>query len=133
MFSGYDKFTKIFYHKNHRDFNFCDCYGICYLFNKEVLKKEIPVYLNEKIYSNEDINRTYREKQSDFKKVNTGRESGGDIVSLKIKGQPIHVGVVVQKGTMLHIMENKNAQIESYNNSKWKNKVDSFWRYESIK
>ena len=133
MFNGHDNFTKIFYQKNHRDFNFCDCYGICYLFNKEVLNKEIPEYLNEKIYDNEDVVKTYNSKKPEFTKVNTGREKAGDIVSLKVKSMPIHVGVVIEKGAMLHIMENRHAVIESYNTNKWKNKVDSFWRYEDTK
>lgn len=128
-----DRFTKIFYHKNQRDFNFCDCYGICYLYNKEVLKKEIPIYLNEKIYSDEDIDATYKEKSREWVRIKKGKESEGDVVSLKIKNYPIHVGVVVDKGIMLHIMENEHAKFESYESFKWKNKVDSFWRYESTK
>tara|TARA_R110000787_G_scaffold5686_8_gene20548 strand:- start:6324 stop:6716 length:393 start_codon:yes stop_codon:yes gene_type:complete len=129
----YNEYTKIFYHKNQRDFNLCDCYGICYLFNKEELGIIIPQYLNEKIYSDEDINATYQEKKKDFKRVSLGKEKIGDIISLNVKGFPIHVGVVLQKGTMLHIMEGQHAMIESYQNSRWKNKVESFWRYESSK
>ena len=113
------------------DFSFCDCYGICYLFNKEVLGLEIPIYLNEKIYTDEDIDATYQSKKSDFKLVKSGKERIGDIVSLNIKGYAVHVGVVLQKGTMLHIMENKHAMIEGYKTSKWENKVESFWRYEN--
>lgn len=133
MFDKYEKFEKIFYHKNHRDFNFCDCYGICYLFNREVLNKEIPEYLNEKIYSDEDIDATYKSKLKEWVKIPRGKETTGDVVSINMKQMPIHVGVVVDKGFMLHIMENRHAQIESYNSFKWKNKVDSFWRYESTK
>jgi cell wall-associated NlpC family hydrolase len=131
VFDGHSEYLKIFYHKNHRDFSFCDCYGICYLFNKEVLDKEIPIYLNEKIYTDEDVNATYKSKTSDFRKIPIGKEAIGDIISFNIKGFAVHVGVVLQKGTMLHIMEGKHASIESYSNSKWERKVDSFWRYES--
>lgn len=133
MFKGHDKFTKIFYHKNQRDFNFCDCYGICYLFNKEVLGKEIPSYLNEDIYTDEGINAAYKQKTQEWKKVPKGKETPGDVVSINLKHLPVHVGVVIEKGTMLHILENRHAQIESYNTNRWKNKINSFWRYESTK
>ena len=132
MFSEAEKFTKIFYHKNKRDFNFCDCYGICYLYNRDVLGRAIPEYLNEDIWSDESIDDTYHNKKQDFKKVTQGKECAGDIVSFNIKGHSVHVGVVLQRGTMLHIISGKHGSIESYNNSKWKNRVESFWRYESI-
>lgn len=133
MFKDCDKFTNIFYHKDKRDFNFCDCYGICYLFNKEVLNKEIPKYLGEDIYSKDSINALYNTKKNEWTKISKGKEFSGDVVSINMRGMPVHVGVVVEKGTMLHIMENRHAVIESYNSTRWKNKLDSFWRYESTK
>lgn len=133
MFNGHDKFTKIFYELNRRDFERSDCYGICYLFNKHVLGRDIPCHLEDNVKTKEDINAAYKDKQSKFIKVSKGRECAGDIISLDIKNFPMHVGVVVKKGTMLHIMEDRHATIESYNSIKWKNKINSFWRYESIK
>ena len=127
----YDKFLNIAYEKNHRNFELCDCYGICYLFNKEILKKDIPIYLNQDIVTHEQISSTLSVKKSDFFKVTNGKEKIGDIVMMCIKGMAIHVGVVLQNGLMLHIMEGKQAAIESYKSTKWKNKVDSFYRYES--
>jgi len=132
MFNGYKKFLDIFYHSNKRDFLFCDCYGICHLFNKEVLGVELPEFLNEKIYTDDDVYSTLQVKKESFKSVSNGKECEGDIVILNIKGYPVHVGVVLQNGNMLHIMREKHAEIESYKNSKWKNRVDSFWSYESL-
>ena len=71
-----------------------------------------------------------QQKINDFTKVSLGKESVGDIISLNIKGLPVHVGVVLQKGLMLHIMDNEFAKIESYYTSKWKDRINSFWRYE---
>ena len=133
MFKNHESFTRIYHKTNGRDFNFCDCYGICYLFNKEVLNKEIPLYLEENIEDKEAINATYNSKQSEFVNIPIGKETTGDIVSIKFKNMPIHVGVIVEKGVMLHVMENRQAVIESYNSIRWKNKIDSFWRYESTK
>lgn len=126
------KFFEISYKKNGRDFDFCDCYGLCYLYNKVILDKKIPIYLNEKIDTDHEVNNTINTRSFDFKNVLRGKETEGDIISFRIKGSPTHVGVVLQMGLMIHIIENKKAVIESYSNLRWKNKVDSFWRYESI-
>lgn len=131
MFRYFDKFLNIFYHKNHRSFTFCDCYGICYLFNKEVLGNDLPEFLDEDIWDDAGVNNAITNGKKHFKKINIGKEKVGDIVSFQINGNFLHVGVVLQSGQMLHIMEGKHAVIESYNNLKWKHKVDSFWRYES--
>lgn len=131
MFRHFEKFLQIFYHKNHRSFTFCDCYGICYLFNKEVLGINLPEFLDEDIWDDDGVDLTIKKNRSKFKKIKLGKEKAGDIVSFKINGQFLHVGVVLQLGQMLHIMEEKHAVIESYHNLKWKEKVDSFWRYEN--
>lgn len=127
----YRKYLDIHYKKNGRDFEFCDCYGICYLYNKHELEKLIPIYLNEEIETPNQVDALFNKKKSEFKKIKIGKEHEGDIISLNIKGLPTHVGVVLQKGLMLHIMNGHCALIESYNNSKWINRIDSFWRYES--
>lgn len=133
MFKDIEKFERIFYQLNHRDFNFCDCYGICYLYNKHVLGKYIPEYLNENIYTDESIIDAYNKRKPEWTQVKNGKEVPGDIISIKIKKFPTHVGVVVKKGLMMHIAENRHTAIESYNSTKWKNRVDSFWRYEGSK
>ncbi len=107
------------YVKNGRTYSEVDCYGLCYLFNRDVLKKEIPIYAS------------YQNNQELFTKIRLGKEQIGDIISFNIKGFPTHVGVVLSKGTMFHIIENRKPIVESYNNIKWKKRVDSIWRYES--
>ena len=101
------------------------------MFNKEVLGVELPEFLDEDIWDDDGIHKTISKGRDIFKKVPKGKEKIGDIVSFNINGHFLHVGVVLQSGQMLHIMEGKHAAIESYNNLKWKDKVDSFWRYES--
>lgn len=121
MFSYFEQVKNAKYKKDGRTHQEVDCYGLCYLFNKEVLNKEIPIYAS------------YQKDQDKYFKIPIGKEISGDIISLNIKGYPIHVGVIIQKGIMLHIMENSKPVIETYLNQKWIKRVDSIWRYESIK
>lgn len=126
----FKRYLNIKYKKNGRDFDYCDCYGICYLFNKHELEIDLPIYLDDPVENQEQIDALFNKKKSDFKKVKLGKECEGDIISFNIKGLPTHVGVVLQKGLMLHIISGETAKIESYTTNKWINRIDSLWRYE---
>ena len=114
-----NKFLKAKYLKDGRSYNEVDCYGICYLYNKDYLNKEIPKFASFETDTNK------------FIKVSLGKETEGDIISFNIKGFPIHVGLIIQNGMMLHIMEDSNVTFESYLSFKWKKRINSIWRYES--
>lgn len=121
MFREVQKFVNLDYEKDARGYDKVDCYGLCYLYNKDILKKEIPQYAS------------YQTDQDNYVRVRNGKEKSGDILMFNIMGYPIHVGVVVQPGVMLHIMEDSKSKIESYFCTKWQNRLDSIWRYEGIK
>lgn len=52
----------------------------------------------------------------------------GDIVSLRIGGEPCHVGIVVADGRMLHSIAGADSSIERIAGSAWENRVDGFYR-----
>jgi len=116
-----NKFLGAAYLKDGRNYKEIDCYGICYLFNRDMLSREIPKYPQ------------FGKSEYLYQKIKLGKELTGDIISFNIKGQPIHVAVIVNKGIMLHIMEDKKPAIENYLTAKWKNRINSIWRYEGIK
>lgn len=113
------KYLDARYVKNARTYNEVDCYGLCYLYNKDFLGIEIPKYADFDVDKNK------------FKKIKIGKETPGDIILFDIKGYPVHVGIIIQKGTMLHIMENSKPLIENYNSHKWHKRINSIWRYEN--
>lgn len=121
MYSDIKNLLSVKYERDARSYEKTDCYGICYLYNRDVLNKKIPEFAN------------YDKDQNNYTRVSLGKECPGDIIMFNIKGYPIHVGVIVQKGTMLHIMENSKAAIESYKSAKWEKRIDSIWRYEGTK
>ena len=131
MFKNEKQFRNIPYKKDGRSYFGSDCYGICVLFNRDVLSIKLPEFLSEDVYIDESITQVFNDKKKSFKEVKIGKEKSGDIVSLNLKGYPVHVGVIVQKGIMLHIMESKYATVENYLSNKWTKRVNSIWRYES--
>lgn len=53
----------------------------------------------------------------------------GDLVILNIGGRPSHIGVVTDPGWMLHSYSGGSAVIESYNDMRWRRRVEGFYRY----
>lgn len=65
-----------------------------------------------------------------FQPVARGAEREGDGVLLRLRGAPIHVGLVVAPGVMLHIEEATASCIESYNSFQWTKRIMGFYRQE---
>ena len=53
----------------------------------------------------------------------------GDVIILNIGGKPAHIGVVTEPGWMLHSYSGGSAVIESYQDMRWRNRINGFWRY----
>lgn len=61
--------------------------------------------------------------------INSGDEREGDVIMLRLRGRPWHVGVVLANKRMLHVTEGCNTVIEKYNGSLWRGRVYGFVRY----
>jgi cell wall-associated NlpC family hydrolase len=69
-----------------------------------------------------------READLHFDEVEPGKEHPSDIIVLRIGGHPLHCGVVVTPGWMLHAAEDADTALERYNGTVWRNRVAGFWR-----
>jgi len=56
-------------------------------------------------------------------------EQLGDVILLRVRGQPCHVGVVVARGKFLHSLEGTQSCVERYENLKWHRRTLGFYRY----
>lgn len=55
----------------------------------------------------------------------------GDGILLRMRGQPMHVGVVVEPPNFLHIEEDQPSCIERYDGVKWSRRVLGIYRHVS--
>lgn len=62
-------------------------------------------------------------------KVPPGQEKCGDVIVLRMKGAPMHVGMVLGDNFMLHIERGVNSSMESYKNIRWRDRVYGFYEY----
>jgi cell wall-associated NlpC family hydrolase len=69
------------------------------------------------------------EQARHWQAVAAGSEQLGDAILLRIVGRPIHVGVVIAPGRMLHTEQTTGAVIEGYTGRKWAQRVSGFYRW----
>lgn len=115
-----------------RDREGCDCWGLLALVWREQFGRELPFYsaLRWTEGANPGLVGTgAKEYASRFAPVEPGQERLGDGVLLRMRGHPLHVGLVLQPGWMLHTHETANSCIESYATSMWKHRVIGLYRY----
>jgi cell wall-associated NlpC family hydrolase len=112
-----------------------DCWGVL----MAVLQREagLPVPSYEGITWRSDGNRAERARCADviererlsWAPVLAGQEREFDCVILRVCGRPLHVGVVVNPGLMLHADEDADSALERYDGMHWRNRVEGFCRF----
>lgn len=55
-------------------------------------------------------------------------EQGGDAILLRHAGEPVHIGLVVAPGEMLHVNKGIDARIERYAHTQWRSRIIAFYR-----
>ena len=52
-----------------------------------------------------------------------------DVVSIRMKGFPMHCAVYIGEGKFIHCLKGVNVSIEKINSASWKNRIEGFYRY----
>lgn len=107
-----------------------DCWGLVYLVYREAFGVEVPRYGEyADAYDIEEVGALVRGEI-----VTRWREAApeqlGDVILLRVRGQPCHVGVVVARGKFLHAFEGTRSCVERYDGLKWRRRIMGFYRYE---
>ena len=116
-----------------RDREGLDCWGLLRLIYLEQFGIELPDYAE---HYEEDLDGQVIAGVVEFEipcwtPVPRGQERQGDAILLRIKGEPMHVGFVLRKGLMIHIMKGIDSVTENYRSRKWEKRILGFYRYDS--
>lgn len=65
-----------------------------------------------------------------WRTIPDGQEQAGDVIRLRMGAVPIHVGIVVAPGIMLHVEEKCESAWERYRSFHWKDRIVAFHRAE---
>ena len=120
--------------KEHgRDRSGLDCWGLVRLILSEQFAFALPSFVKEydRTTNADKIARLICREIPFWQAVSSGEENLGDVAVLRLRGQPMHVGLVLGDGQMLHIERGINSAIERYASPRWSERVHGFYRYKS--
>ncbi len=109
-----------------------DCWGLARMVLSEQFGVSVPSYTQN--YSNThdqtQLGPLISRESKKWQQVEMGKEQCGDVIVLRMRGQPMHVGLVLGDGSMLHIERHINSAMERYSSARWKNRIVAFFRYK---
>jgi cell wall-associated NlpC family hydrolase len=110
----------------------CDCFGLLVLIWREIFKIELPAYAGphwKKGANPAEIGAAIAAEVARYQRVNHDWVRMGDGVILRMNGHPLHVGLVVEPGWMIHTHERAAACLEDYRRIAWSRRIVEFLRY----
>jgi len=115
-----------------RDRDGVDCWGLVRLVLADQFGRRLPSYADgySSVEDAKDIGRLIRGEMGPWHPVAPGAERPGDVVLMRLMNQPMHVGVVVAAGWMLHIEDGIDACLEPYDGAKWRRRALGLYRYD---
>lgn len=111
-----------------------DCWGLYRLVMAEQFSVALPSFHGSYAHAQDAVGAALLiEKESKrWLPVDAGQENAGDAVILRLRGNPMHVGMVAGDGLMLHTEEGTDSTLESYTGPRWKNRVVAFYRHHEM-
>lgn len=115
--------------RNHEG---CDCWGLVRLVSKEQFHIELPDHDEDykRIKDRDVIAESIDKDLPNWDEIE--KPQGGDIVLLKCLGLPTHIGIMIDKKHMLHVMKRTNASIERLDSVIWRDRVLGYYRYKQV-
>lgn len=118
--------------KDHgRDRSGIDCWGLVRLVMAEQFGIALPSFIGEYKNTCEStaIAELVERESPKWTAVLTDDVQPGDVVILRLRGAPCHVGIALGDDRMLHVEAGIDSTIENYKNLRWKNRLHGFYRY----
>lgn len=109
----------------------CDCWGLACLIYKDKFGIELPALLDYKdIKDGLSISKLYEVEHRKWEEIKKGEEKPFDILVFKIMGLPTHIGIVIEKGFMIHCEKDIGTHVTEYNTDiQWRNRFIGAYRY----
>jgi cell wall-associated NlpC family hydrolase len=125
-----EKFVGVPYVPNGRDYGGADCWGILFLYYRDVLGSPIPSYSAEmearEFRRNAIAPLMAAEREKIWRQVE--QPQTGDGILIRAGGHESHVGVYIGNGRMLHSEGPGPSTIERIGDMRWKNRISGFYR-----
>jgi cell wall-associated NlpC family hydrolase len=109
-----------------------DCYGLVWIGLRDLFGTDVPSYAGD--YATpldyDELRRLIDGEKSAWQPVAIGREQASDVALLRVRGRPVHVGLVTAKGWMLHVEAGCETVQERYDGPQWSRRLLGFYRWQ---
>ncbi|MBA4797013.1 MAG: C40 family peptidase [Rhizobiales bacterium] len=129
----FERFVGIPYVAHGRDYFGADCWGILYLFYRDVLGVDIPSYVAEmegKSFDRHGI-APLMEAERDIRWKRVQNPVHGDGVSMRVGRMETHVGVYLDRGRLLHSEGPNPSEIVRIDDIRVKSRIAGFYRFNA--
>lgn len=116
-----------------RDWEGWDCWGLVCVFHRDVLGVDLPSHLDD--YAEAGATASSRKRVGTVIAASLDRyrriaaPDPGDVAVLNVGGRPVHVGLIVDAGRLLHAERRIGTVIERLASSRWCRRVEGFYRH----
>lgn len=109
-----------------------DCWGLVRLILSEQFSIALPSFTHDYARTTDidAIGNLINRETPKWNEIGQKDARGGDVIILRIKGQPVHTGLVLGDQRMLHVERGINSAIELYTGSRWADRIHGFYRYQ---
>lgn len=116
-----------------RDASGLDCWGLVRLVMAEQRGVALPSFATSYKHSTDTdgISRLIGQETQNWRPIAAGHEQEGDVIVLRVRGKPMHVGMVLGDRHMLHVEYGVNSTIDRYDRPRWAERICGFYRYIS--
>lgn len=122
-------FIGIPYQDRGSTFQGCDCWGLVWLFHAEMLNRLIPRYDGYESAEGADIPDRISTGWRQWTQVDPANMEPGDVLALRLGRSPVHCGVYVGRGMMLHTLKGRESCTEHVDRGFWKNNIVRIGRW----
>ncbi len=113
-----------------REYTGADCWGILFLYYRDVLGTPVPAYsaeMDAREFRHKDIGPLIaEEREKHWRQVES--PAVGDCVLMRAGRHDSHVGVFLGQGRMLHSEGPDPSVIDRIGDMRWRNRISGFYR-----
>lgn len=129
-----DAYIGLPFKEHGRDRSGLDCWGLVRLVLAERFGLELPSFgeAYRGLRDREAIAAAVEAERPTWAPVVVGHETAGDVPLFRMRGAPLHVGVVVRPPLMVHIQRGTGSALEDYRGLRWRDRLLGVYRHPQM-
>lgn len=128
-----DSFASIPFVAQGRDYSGCDCWGLVWLWYRDMLGIALEAYDGVTVKDVRAIDQTIRDAEADWIAVDAPQDN--DVVVMRSVGgsrADSHLGIVVERRKVMHTTEKIGVQVERLSSPLIASRAPRFFRHASL-